>query len=63
MKTIKLDKRTTINIPSIPNFIKCGDSVEAIQYFTSEELRKIGKAWTDELVVKARQKRIHIIKN
>ena len=58
-KKIKLDNRTTVNIPQVPNFIRCGDSTEAISRFTSEELRMIGKEWTDALVVKARSRRTH----
>lgn len=57
MRTIKLDNRTTVEVPMIPNFIRCGLSTEPISRFTSEELRKIGKEWIDELVIKARRKR------
>ena len=56
-KKIKLDNRTTVNIPLLPNFIRCGDNSEPISRFTSEELRKIGKEWVEALVVKARSKR------
>lgn len=57
MKKLKLDNRTTVDIPSVPNFIRCGDNTESISRFTTEELRMIGKEWTEELVVKARSKR------
>lgn len=57
MRKLKLDNRTTVEIPSTPNFIKCGDNVEPISRFTTEELRLIGKEWIEELVIKARSRR------
>lgn len=57
MKKLKLDNRTTVEVPMTPNFIKCGLNVEPISRFTSEELRKIGKEWIEELVIKARRRR------
>lgn len=62
MSKIKLDNRTTVEVPLTPNFIKCGDNTEPISRFTSEELRKIGKEWTDALVVKARERRNELLK-
>lgn len=54
---IKLDNRTTVELPIIPNFIKSGESTEPIARFTSKELRIIGKLWTEELVKLARKRR------
>lgn len=57
---LKLDNRTTVEIPLVPNFIRCGANTEPISRFTSEELRLIGKEWTEALVVKARSRRTSI---
>lgn len=43
-----------VEIPMTPNFIKVGDTHKPITDFTDDQLREIGKEWTEALVKKSR---------
>lgn len=46
-----------IKIPSTPNFIMVNDNPMPIADFTTKELKKIGKDWTNSLIEKADRNR------
>ena len=55
---VRLTKNVSVNLPSVPNFIIHSaerEEVVPIRLFRNMELRKIGKAWTDALIKKARR--------
>lgn len=45
------------HIPHTPNFIKVGENMIELADFSDEDLRQIGKEWTELLIAKARQPR------
>jgi hypothetical protein len=51
--TVLLNRETEIRLPMTPNFI----NGVPIASFTDLELRRIGEAWTDHLIERARDKR------
>lgn len=50
-------KSVGVKVPRVPNFIAVGSEYIAIANFTDNELRVIGKAWTNQLVELAKQRR------
>lgn len=52
-----LEKKFTITIPSVPNFIKVGEQSLSIADFSEAELRAIGRAWTEDLLKAGKKKR------
>lgn len=52
-----MKKEIKVEIPSTPNFIKVGEVVVSIEDFTDEELKELGKEWTEDLLKKAQKKR------
>jgi len=56
---IKTETKRYICIPKTPNFIRCSgsDSPVPVQDFTDEDLERIGKAWTNDLIANATAKR------
>lgn len=62
-KTIELERKQTYRLPAVPNFIGIHgnnrDEVVTVSIvdFSEEDLRIIGKAWTDALVESAKNKR------
>lgn len=52
----KLFKNIPVEIPSVPNFIKVGNSTFPIKEFTEEELKDIGNEWTKKLIEKSKRK-------
>lgn len=54
--TLTFNSAVEVKIPRIPNFIllENGDKM-SIHQFTSNELKLIGKAFTKNLILKARQ--------
>ena len=56
--TITINVELEIKMPSIPNFINIKDPKGTISIpvkdIKKEDLRKIGKTWTDELVKKGK---------
>ena len=58
---VKQDRR--VILPSLPKFIRDEDDTAiSIENLTEEQLREIGKQWTDALVHKASAKRHNFIK-
>lgn len=54
-KTLEIE----LEIPMTPNFIRYGERKHIpIQDFTIEELREIGKQWTENLIKAAKKKNI-----
>ena len=53
--------KADIVLPIIPNFIRLtgGGQSMCISDFTDEGLRELGKQWTEQLIVKAQEKRGH----
>lgn len=57
-KLIKLDVKSEFQIPRVPNFIRNSlDDGLPIENISEEGLRQIGAAWTEMLIMKARQRR------
>ena len=52
-----LQKKFTVTIPSVPNFIKVGEQSLSIADFSEAELRAIGRAWTEDLLKAGKKKR------
>lgn len=54
--------KTEINQPNVPNFfqVRIGDSKEtvtvSVKSFSEEELREVGRKWTEDLVAKAKRR-------
>jgi hypothetical protein len=58
--------KTEIQTPTTPNFIhvqigKDQSNTVPISDFSEEELREIGKKWTEDLVVSARRRKTNIL--
>lgn len=62
IKINKINKEFQLKIPHTPNFIQSFDGekslVIAIQDLSDEDLRKIGENWTEELIKKAKERRL-----
>lgn len=54
-----MQKSIQINIPKPPNFISTDYKTIPIENFTDDELRDIGKEWTENLVKNAQDRRNH----
>lgn len=54
--TVRLERR--LKMPTLPNFIRDAATDEPVDIadLTEDQLREIGKAWTDALVRKARER-------
>lgn len=46
-------KKMAVVIPLTPSFLKVGEQYVSIGEFTEDELREIGKEWTENLIKKA----------
>jgi hypothetical protein len=56
--TITIRREQRVQLPSLPNFIRdADDKAISIVDLSEEQLREIGKQWTDALVRKAASKR------
>lgn len=51
-----MEKKIKIQIPDTPNFIRTDYKILPITDFTVDELKEIGKEWTENLIRKAREK-------
>lgn len=51
-----MEKKVAVVIPMTPSFIKVGNESISIKKFTDDELREIGKEWTEKLIMNARKK-------
>lgn len=54
-----MKKEIKIKIPSVPNFLLLDIGYATsipISDFTEEQLREVGKEWTNELIIKSRRK-------
>jgi hypothetical protein len=49
--------RNQITLPKVPDFIQFEGRYLSVSSYTPEELKKIGKRWTDELVRKAKEQK------
>lgn len=54
-KQISIKKNLEVSIPQLPNFIICGDMSIPVSHFSVQELRAIGKEWTDRLIEKSKR--------
>lgn len=52
-----MQKKFTVQIPQIPNFITVGEQKLSIADFSEGELRAIGREWTAELIKAGKKKR------
>lgn len=52
-----ITKAVKVHTPNRPNFIRVGSEYVSIAEFSDEDLRRIGKAWTQLLVHDANKKR------
>ena len=50
-----MKKEVNIEIPSVPNFISVGSDRLSITEFSDEELREIGKLWTEKLIERSKE--------
>lgn len=46
-----------VKIPNTPNYIVTSNNVLSVEKFAEEELREIGRLWTEKLVEKAAKRR------
>ena len=54
---ITFQTRQEFRLPTLPNFLLSDTGVSAgIESFTEEQLREVGKQWTEALVQKARDR-------
>lgn len=55
--TVTFMQEMEFNVPTVPNFILASHGGEAdkkpLTYFTEMELRKLGAAWTEQLIRRA----------
>ena len=61
MKTkIMVETQMEVVLPSLPNFIRTPhkDVSVPIEDLTEDQLREIGKEWTEALIQKSRQRRM-----
>lgn len=56
---MNMEKKLSVEIPRTPNFIRVGSQVISIDGFSEEELREIGKEWTEKLILSAHKKAQH----
>jgi len=63
---LELTKRMSVELPTMPNFLKVSetfgengikDHTVSVIEFTDQQLREIGKNWTEALVEHAKEKR------
>lgn len=50
------EKKMAVVIPLTPSFIKVSEQYVSIDEFTEDELREIGREWTENLIKKANKK-------
>jgi len=55
--------KDSVKTPLTPNFIKVGNKVYDIDMFTENELREIGRKWTEDLILKAQERKKNNPKN
>jgi hypothetical protein len=58
-KPVKLGIELEIDLPAPPNWLRSAidDTPFSVAQFSDAQLRKIGKAWTEQLITHARGKR------
>ena len=56
-------QKDLVKTPLTPNFIKVGNKVYDIDMFTENELREIGRKWTEDLRLKAQERKKNNPKN
>jgi hypothetical protein len=56
-------QKDSVKTPLTPNFIKVGNKVYDIDMFTENELREIGRKWTEDLILKAQERKKNNPKN
>ena len=56
-------QKDLVKTPLTPNFIKVGNKVYDIDMFTENELREIGRKWTEDLILKAQERKKNNPKN
>lgn len=59
-KAIEAGAQILISLPLTPNFLRSNFGTLPIAFFTDEQLREVGRAWTEALVEKARSRRMAI---
>lgn len=51
---LTIDRKQEVIMPTIPNYIKVGETVVSVAALTDQQLRDIGATWTLLLVERAR---------
>lgn len=51
----KIFKTIEIEVPTIPNYIRVGKQMIEVANFTEDEIKAIGKAWTEKLLEKQKR--------
>jgi len=54
-----MEKKMSVKCPSVPNFLVVGTHSLSITEFSEEELREVGKEWTERLIEHAAEIRAH----
>jgi hypothetical protein len=54
---IRLDERSSVRLPSLPNFLFNEREGFCVSKYSERELKKVGKEWTKELIEHAKRKR------
>lgn len=49
-----MEKKLTVHIPTVPNFLKVGEQTFPISDFSEKELKEIGREWTQNLIERAK---------
>lgn len=57
MKEIKIKKNSLAIVPMTPNFILVDGHATPIAMFTDNQLKQIGRAWTDKIIEIATERR------
>lgn len=52
-----IEKKMSVVVPMVPNFIKVGNDMISVARFTESELREIGQEWTEKLIKHAQRRR------
>lgn len=48
-----MKKHIEVVVPSVPNFLKVGTQTVSVAEFSNNELRQIGREWTEKLIKRA----------
>lgn len=56
-REISVQSPMKVQVPLVPNFLRTASGTCPVSDFDDESLRAIGKAWTEDLIARAKEQR------